>query len=91
MSEGKDLEARIVQLENEVKRLLTNASQGVIRYKKCHDCQSDLVPPLKVVNMGVGANILQYIECPICLGQTSCMRQIPPEKTTQLARLLGTV
>ena len=46
-----------------------------IHYKKCHDCGSDLVPPLKISNVLKLQDVEQYIICPICLGETMCKRK----------------
>lgn len=51
-SEAK-LEELVKQLEvhvSELEKKIVNLPIGKISYKKCHDCKSDLVPPLKIVH-----------------------------------------
>lgn len=79
MAEQKHMEnltQKVKQLEDEVKQL---KAVGIVKYKKCFDCTSDLVPPLKIVNISTdGFNVAQYIVCPICLSENATRSEVIP-------------
>lgn len=70
-SEIEHLKRRVDDLEKKIAAL----PPAKICYKKCHDCGSDLVPPLKISNIPKLGHVEQYIICPICLGETACTRE----------------
>ncbi len=74
-----ELEERVKQLENRVSKIEEHANPpiGKVIYKKCHICNSDLVPPLKIVHENdSNNNVIDYIVCPICYGQTCCRKEV---------------
>ena len=76
-SEIENLKQRVDELEKKIATL----PPANICCKKCHDCGSVLVPPLKISHVQKLGHVEQYIVCPICLGETSCKREVTRERS----------